>query len=244
MSDLIYRYLKLGDQVSWEHPVTGKVYDFEVTDTDWNDEWQPLELQLLDDVDYANIINVSEYSEFSSKGFRRWPYISNRAHKDRYGWGIPENSITLDRLFYTADRAVKETQDGRILADRESIEDFAVVQGDAAYPASVVVPEKAPEASQIESASLTGSKLEIRLSSGENISTIVPKLVLPKPEALRKVRDQGEEALLDSCIQKIVEQNSEGKTSLKMEYAELLTLKSKLEESGYLVDLADCEISW
>lgn len=29
-----------------------------------------------------------------------------------------------------------------------------------------------------------------------------------------------------------------------MEYAELLTLKSKLEESGYLVDLADCEISW
>ena len=34
MSDLIYRYLKRGDQVSWKHPVTGKVYDFEVTDTD------------------------------------------------------------------------------------------------------------------------------------------------------------------------------------------------------------------
>lgn len=145
MSNLIYRYLKRGDQVSWEHPVTGKVYDFEVTDTDWNDEWQPVELQLLDDIDYANIVNVSEYSEFSSKGYRRWPYISNRAHKDRYGWGIPENSITLDRLFYTADRKVEETQDGRILADREAIEDFGVVQGDAAYPASVVVPEKAPE---------------------------------------------------------------------------------------------------
>ena len=101
-----------------------------------------------------------------------------------------------------------------------------------------------PEASQIESAFLTGSKLELELSNGGKISTIIPKLVLPKPEALRKVRDQGEEALLDSCIQKIVEQNSEGKTSLKMEYAELLTLKSKLEESGYLVDLADCEISW
>ena len=112
------------------------------------------------------------------------------------------------------------------------------------YLDELFVLPKAPEASKIESASLTGSKLEIRLSGGENISTIVPKLTLPKPEALRKVRDQGEEALLDSCIQKIVEQNSEGKTSLKMEYAVLLTLKSKLEESGYLVDLADCEISW
>ena len=100
------------------------------------------------------------------------------------------------------------------------------------------------EPPKIQAASLTGSKLELELSSGGKISTIIPKLVLPKPEALRKVRDKGEEALLDSCIQKIVEQNSEGKTSLKMEYAELLTLKSKLEESGYLVDLADCEISW
>lgn len=100
------------------------------------------------------------------------------------------------------------------------------------------------EPPKIQAASLTGSKLELGLSSGGKISTIIPKLVLPKPEALRKVRDQGEEALLDSCIQRIVEQNSKGKTSLKTEYAELLTLKSKLEESGYLVDLADCEISW
>lgn len=112
------------------------------------------------------------------------------------------------------------------------------------YLDELFVLPKAPEASQIESAFLTGSKLELELSNGGKISTIIPKLVLPKPEALRKVRDQGEEALLDSCIQKIVEQNSEGKTSLKMEYVELLTLKSKLEESGYLVDLADCEISW
>lgn len=100
---------------------------------------------------------------------------------------------------------------------------------------------------KIQAASLTSSKLELELSSGEKISTIIPKLELPKPEALRKIREHGAnavEALLDSCIQKIVEQNSEGKTSLKMEYAELLTLKSKLEESGYLVDLADCEISW
>lgn len=107
-----------------------------------------------------------------------------------------------------------------------------------------ILPEWSQVAPTIETASLTGSKLELSLSSGAKISTIIPKLVLPKPEALRKVRDRGESALLDSCIQKIVEQNSEGKTSLKMEYVELLTLKSKLEESGYLVDLADCEISW
>lgn len=100
------------------------------------------------------------------------------------------------------------------------------------------------EPPKIQAASLTGSKLELELSGGGKISTIIPKLVLPNPKDLRKIRDKGEEALLDSCIQKIVEQNSEGKTSLKMEYAELLTLKSKLEESGYLVDLADCEISW
>lgn len=100
------------------------------------------------------------------------------------------------------------------------------------------------EPPEIKTASLTGRRLELALSSGNTISTIIPKLELPKPEALRKVRDQGEEALLDSCIQRIVEQNSKGKTSLKTEYAELLTLKSKLEESGYLVDLADCEISW
>ena len=108
---------------------------------------------------------------------------------------------------------------------------------------SVVEPSVA-ELTKIQSASLTGSKLELKLSNGETISTIIPKLVLPKLEDLRKIRERGNDELLDSCIQKIVERNSEGKTSLKMEYAELLTLKSKLEESGYLVDLADCEISW
>lgn len=97
---------------------------------------------------------------------------------------------------------------------------------------------------KIQSASLTGSKLEITLSGGDKISTIIPKLELPKPEALRKIRERGNDELLEYTIAKIVEQNSEGKTSLKMEYAELLTLKSKLEESGYSVDLADCEISW
>ena len=114
----------------------------------------------------------------------------------------------------------------------------------ALYLKDMLVVEPPADLPKIETVKLTGRKLELALSSGNTISTIIPKLVLPKPEALRKVRDQGEEALLDSCIQKIVEQNSEGKTSLKMEYAELLTLKSKLEESGYLVDLADCEISW
>ena len=114
----------------------------------------------------------------------------------------------------------------------------------ALYLKDMFVVEPPADLLKIETAYITGRKLELALSNGETISTIIPKLVLPKPEALRKVRDQGEGALLDSCIQKIVEQNSKGKTSLKLEYAELLTLKPKLEESGYLVDLADCEISW
>lgn len=100
------------------------------------------------------------------------------------------------------------------------------------------------EPPKIRAASLTGSRLELELSSGGKISTIIPKLELPKPEDLRKIRERGNDELLESTIAKIVEHNAEGKTSLKMECAELLTLKSKLEESGYLVDLADCEISW
>lgn len=114
----------------------------------------------------------------------------------------------------------------------------------ALYLKDMLVVEPPAELPTIETATLTGRKLELALSSGNTISTIIPKLVLPKPEDLRKIREHGNDELLESCIQKIVDQNSNGKNSLKMEYAELLTLKSKLEESGYLVDLADCEISW
>lgn len=114
----------------------------------------------------------------------------------------------------------------------------------ALYLKDMLVVEPPAELPTIETATLTGRKLELALSSGNTISTIIPKLVLPKPEDLRKIREHGNDELLESCIQKIVDQNSNGKNSLKMEYVELLTLKSKLEESGYLVDLADCEISW
>lgn len=97
----------------------------------------------------------------------------------------------------------------------------------ALYLDELYVVEPPAELPKIEKAYTTGRMLE-----------------LPKPEDLRKIRESGTDELLESVISKIVEQNSEGKSSLKMEYAELLTLKSKLEESGYLVDLADCEISW
>lgn len=105
MNYLDYRNLQTGDHVSWEHPVTGKVYDFEVTCVDWDDDWQPVELQLLNDLEAEASVNVSEYSEFAGKGDCRWPYISSRSHKERYGWDIPENSITLERLFYTPAKA-------------------------------------------------------------------------------------------------------------------------------------------
>jgi hypothetical protein len=142
-----YRKLEVGDQVSWEHPVTGKVYDFEVTDLDLKDEYQPVELQLLDDLEHEDGIIVSEYAEFPFKGVRRWPYISNRSYDDRYGYGIPENSITLDCLFYTSMHHVpksaetEEIENGRILAHRALMEDLTTVEGDGSSEIALVAPE-------------------------------------------------------------------------------------------------------
>lgn len=142
-----YRKLEVGDLVSWEHPVTGKVYDFEVTEINRNDDWQPVELQLLDDLEHSNGIIVSEYAEFPFKGVRRWPYISNRSYEDRYGYGIPENSITLDRLFYTSAHHVpksaetEEIENGRILAHRALMEDLTTVEGDGSSEIALVAPE-------------------------------------------------------------------------------------------------------
>ena len=142
-----YRKLEVGDQVSWEHPVTGKVYDFEVTELDLKDEYQPVELQLLDDLEHGNGIIVSEYAEFPFKGVRRWAYISNRSYEDRYGYGIPENSITLDCLFYTSAHHVpksaetEEIENGRILAHRALMEDLTTVEGDGSSEIALVAPE-------------------------------------------------------------------------------------------------------
>ena len=141
-----YRKLEVGDQVSWEHPVTGKVYDFEVTDLDLKDEYQPVELQLLDDLEHGDVIIVSEYAEFPFKGVRRWPYISNRSYDDRYGYGIPENSITLDCLLYTSMHHVpksaetEEIENGRILAHRALMEDLTTVEGDGSSEIALVAP--------------------------------------------------------------------------------------------------------
>ena len=142
-----YRKLEVGDQVSWEHPVTGKVYDFEVTGLDLKDEYQPVELQLLDDLELGNEIIVSEYAEFPFKGVRRWLYISNRSYDDRYGYGIPENSITLDCLFYTSMHHVpksaetEEIENGRILAHRALMEDLTTAEGDGSSEIALVAPE-------------------------------------------------------------------------------------------------------
>lgn len=144
---LDFNKLELGDLVSWEHPVTGKVYDFEVTELGPKDEHQPVELRLLDDLEHGNEIIVSEYAEFPFKGARRWPYISNQSYKDRYGYGIPDNSITLDRLFYTSMHHVpksaetEEIENGRILAHRALMEDLTTVEGDGSSEIALVAPE-------------------------------------------------------------------------------------------------------
>lgn len=144
---LDFNKLELGDRVSWGHPVTGKVYDFEVTELDPKDEYQPVELQLLDGLGRGDEINVSVFAEFPFKGVRRWLYISNRSYDDRYGYGIPENSITLDRLFYTSMHHVpksaetEEIENGRILAHRALMEDLTTVEGDGSSEIALVAPE-------------------------------------------------------------------------------------------------------
>lgn len=102
MNYLDYINLQLGEIVSWEHPVTGKVYDFDVIELDLKDAYQPVRLRLLDEVDYPNIVNVSEYAEFGYRGAKCWVYKSLEAHKDRYGFEPEPNSITLDCLFYAS----------------------------------------------------------------------------------------------------------------------------------------------
>lgn len=142
-----YRKLEVGDQVSWEHPVTGKVYDFEVTELDPKDEYQPVELQLLDGLERGNEINVSVFAEFYGKGSKRWPYKTLAAHEDCNGQDADPNSITLDRLFYTSMHHVpksaetEEIENGRILAHRALMEDLTTVEGDGSSEIALVAPE-------------------------------------------------------------------------------------------------------
>lgn len=142
-----YRKLKVGDQVSWEHPVTGKVYDFEVTEVDPKDEYQPVELQLLDGLERGNEINVSVFAEFYGKGSKRWPYKTLAAHEDRNNQDADPNSITLDRLFYTSMHHVpksaetEEIENGRILAHRTLMEEHTTVEGDGSSEIALVAPE-------------------------------------------------------------------------------------------------------
>lgn len=144
---LDFNKLELGDQVSWEHPVTGKVYDFEVTELDPKDEYQPVELQLLDGLERGNEINVSVFAEFYGKGSKRWPYKTLAAHEDRNNQDADPNSITLDRLFYTSMHHVpksaetEEIENGRILAHRALMEDLTTVEGDGSSEIASVAPE-------------------------------------------------------------------------------------------------------
>ena len=144
---LDFNKLELGDLVSWEHPVTGKVYDFEVTGLDPKDEYQPVELQLLDGLERGNEINVSVFAEFYGKGSKRWLYKTLAAHEDRNNQDADPNSITLDRLFYTSMHHVpksaetEEIENGRILAHRALMEDLTTVEGDGSSEIALVAPE-------------------------------------------------------------------------------------------------------
>lgn len=117
MNYLDYKNLQLGEIVSWEHPVTGKVYDFDVIELDLKDAYQPVRLRLLDEIEYPDIVNVSEYAEFGYRDAKCWVYKSLEAHKDRYGFEPEPNSITLDCLFYTSMHHVPKSAENVSLLD-------------------------------------------------------------------------------------------------------------------------------
>lgn len=101
MNYLDYKNLQLGEIVSWEHPVTGKVYDFDVIELDLKDAYQPVRLRLLDEVDYPNIVNVSECAEFGYRGAKCWVYKSLEAHKyrDEFDEWPTSDVILLSRCY-------------------------------------------------------------------------------------------------------------------------------------------------
>lgn len=118
-----------------------------MTELDPKDEYQPVELQLLDGLERGNEINVSVFAEFYGKGSKRWPYKTLAAHEDRNGQDADPNSITLDRLFYTSEHHVpksaetEEIENGRILAHRALMEDLTTVEGDGSSEIALVAPE-------------------------------------------------------------------------------------------------------
>lgn len=136
MNYLDYRNLQTGDIVSWKHPVTGKEYDFDVIELDLKDAYQPVRLRLLDEIDYPEIVNVSEYAEFGYRGAKAWVYKSLEAHRERYGNEPDSNSITLDRLFYTSTHHVPKSAETK--SENTKSEDFGEcrVQGDLQIPSA------------------------------------------------------------------------------------------------------------
>lgn len=222
---LDYRKLNVGDRVSWEHPETGKVYDFEVTELDLKDEYQPVELRLLTDVEYIDIVNVSEYAEFSCKGFRRWPYKSLEAHKDRYGYEADPNSITLDRLFYTS--PVGGASDGRILADRESIEDFATAKGDGSTDISDVFEVKGSAAEGLIEEIRRGQSFD-KLNTGD--------LQIPSAEEVNQYRYTSQADFQKMFVEQIAEAIKLDEDHIKLPPVLVEMYKDELQNLGYRVN--------
>lgn len=85
----------------------------------------------MDEIDYPEIVNVSEYAEFGYRGAKAWVYKSLEAHRERYGNEPDSNSITLDRLFYTSTHLVPKSAESKS-------EDFGEcrVQGDLQIPSA------------------------------------------------------------------------------------------------------------
>lgn len=91
-----------GELVSWEHPVTGKVYDFEVTAVNRRDEHQPVKIVLITKLEEDEEIIVDSLVKLYEWVTECWPY-RDVEHLQVSGYKPKDLStaLTLDKLFYT-----------------------------------------------------------------------------------------------------------------------------------------------
>lgn len=90
-----------GEFVSWEHPETGKVYDFVVTAIDRRSQSQPAKIELITAMEEDEEIIVDSLVKLYKWVDGCWPY-RDVDHLIESGYAVKDTpTLTMDKLFYT-----------------------------------------------------------------------------------------------------------------------------------------------
>ena len=94
--------LRGGELVSWVHPETGKVYDFEVTAVNRRDKSQPVKIVLITKLEEDEEIVVDSLVKLYEWVTECWSY-RDAEHLQESGYKPKDlpTALTLDKLFYT-----------------------------------------------------------------------------------------------------------------------------------------------